>query len=133
MAPEILEEGKINEKVDIYNFGMILYEMLTNLIPFYNISNQAQISFTIIKGNRPILPNNCPPKMKETVHKCWEGNPSLRPTSIQILAQFELILLDSEFKSIKEEYISSEWDFTIDLLNFNGDDNLGWKNKSNYS
>lgn len=136
MAPEILEGGKINEKVDIYSFGMILYEMSTNLIPFKGL-NHVQIATKVcVKKERPIIPNESNPKIKELATKCWEGNPSLRQSSIQILAQLERILMSNEFNSIKEEYISSEWDFPIDFLNFNGNesnDNLGWKNKSNYS
>ena len=87
MAPEILEEGKINEKVDIYSFGMILYEMSTNLIPFKGL-NQTQIAIkSSVKKERLALPTSYPSKMKEIVHKCWEGDPLLKPTSIQILAQ----------------------------------------------
>ncbi len=126
MAPELVEEGKINEKIDIYSFGMILYEMATNLIPFKNLTH-VQIITQLLKGNRPFLPDDYDIRMKELVNKCWNQNASSRPSSNQVLAQLELILLDPQSQSIREEYISSEWDFTLDFQN-----DSRWESKQNY-
>ncbi len=34
MAPEILMAKRYNEKVDVYSFGMLLYEMVSGKLPY---------------------------------------------------------------------------------------------------
>jgi len=44
--------SKYNEKVDIYSFGMILYEIICNRIPFDNLKNNTHIMSVVLDGNR---------------------------------------------------------------------------------
>ena len=58
MAPELLDEnGIINEKCDVYSFGMILYEIVSNLIPYYDRKTPEQVMFSIIQGKKPLSQN----------------------------------------------------------------------------
>ena len=42
MAPEFLDSSiSPSEKVDIYSFGMILYEIANNLIPFHEYADSS--------------------------------------------------------------------------------------------
>ena len=34
MAPELFGKGKYNEKVDIYSFGIVLYQLFTEREPY---------------------------------------------------------------------------------------------------
>ena len=36
MAPEMIRNEKYSEKVDCWSLGIILHEILTNYLPFYN-------------------------------------------------------------------------------------------------
>ncbi|KAG2279891.1 hypothetical protein Bca52824_051111 [Brassica carinata] len=54
MAPEVLRNESADEKSDIYSFGVVLWELATEKIPWENL-NAMQVSFLIdriIKGQK---------------------------------------------------------------------------------
>ncbi|XWS13062.1 hypothetical protein CRYUN_Cryun36dG0005200 [Craigia yunnanensis] len=52
MAPELYEED-YNELVDVYSFGMCVFEMLTSEYPYSECSNPAQIYKKVTSGKLP--------------------------------------------------------------------------------
>jgi serine/threonine protein kinase len=88
------DENKIptTEKVDIYSFGMVLYEIITNCLPFFGKTDPQVLKIVNFSQRRPIIPDDsCDIKLKELISKCWKHNPLERPTIVQILATLELI------------------------------------------
>lgn len=65
MAPETLSKEGCNEKSDVYSFGIVLYELLTNRIPFQELQGTPyyeQLPTLIPEGLRPNLgPRALPP------------------------------------------------------------------------
>jgi len=78
--------SKYNEKVDIYSFGMILYEIISNRIPFDNLKNNTHIMSVVLDGNRPELDILDDSMLKKLIQSCWDKDPSNRPSSLQVLA-----------------------------------------------
>ena len=39
MAPEVLEKSRYTEAADIYSFGMILFELITETLPFAELNS----------------------------------------------------------------------------------------------
>jgi serine/threonine protein kinase len=90
MAPELFdEEGKLTEKVDIYSFGMVLFEISTNLFPFEGM-DIFKIAFAVHQGKRPIIPDHCNPFFKSLIEQCWNQDYSKRPSIIEVCARLEL-------------------------------------------
>ena len=84
MAPEIFESTNYTNKVDIYSYGIVMWEMLTNDVPFKGMT-PIQIAFKITKDNsRPEFPPNAPRPLKSLIQKCWDRDPNKRPTFSQI-------------------------------------------------
>lgn len=82
MAPELfLEDQKITEKVDIYAFAIVVYEILTLTTPFEKFPNPFQISHFVTKGGRPDLKNIECPDMASFIEQCWDQDPANRPSS----------------------------------------------------
>eukprot|EP01132_Coremiostelium_polycephalum_P005360 gene5360-6689_t len=82
-APEVTKGEKYSEKVDVFGFGMILYEMFTRRVPFHQFE-PVQASFKIAGGERPPLPDSIDNRWTTLIQKCWEQNPANRPSFLQI-------------------------------------------------
>src|SRR5207248_428224 len=53
VSPEVLTKKAYSEASDIYSFGMIMYEILTGLPPFHNLSHDEFLTIKICQGLRP--------------------------------------------------------------------------------
>lgn len=90
LAPEVLAEleqpnGKCNatntEKGDVYSFGMLCFELLTGKVPFEDGHLQGeQMRNNIRAGERPLFSYASPKYLANLTKKCWQTNPSLRPS-----------------------------------------------------
>ena len=52
-APEIIKAEKYNEKVDVYAFGILMFEVVTQRVPYSNINNQYELMNKVQNGYRP--------------------------------------------------------------------------------
>lgn len=105
--------SKYNEKVDIYSFGMILYEIICNRIPFDNLKNNAHIMSVVLDGNRPELDILDDSMLKKLIQSCWDKDPSNRPSSLQVLANLQLLSYEEPYS---ESLITSKYSFPTNLL-----------------
>lgn len=82
VAPEVLQGQTYTKKSDIYSFGMIMYEMLTGLPPFYDQAHDPILGARICTGLRPQFQIAVPALLENLVKQCWDTEPSQRPFSI---------------------------------------------------
>ncbi|OHS97389.1 hypothetical protein TRFO_36394 [Tritrichomonas foetus] len=80
MAPEIFMNDPYDFKVDVYAFGMIVYEILTSLEPFPDINNPMELGMKICNGERPSYPENFSPIFTTLIDRCLAQYPAHRPT-----------------------------------------------------
>uniref|UniRef100_A0A803QH33 Protein kinase domain-containing protein n=1 Tax=Cannabis sativa TaxID=3483 RepID=A0A803QH33_CANSA len=92
MAPEMIKHKSYGRKVDVYSFGLILWELVAGTIP-YEEMNPIQAAFAVVNKNlRPVIPGNCPPAMKALIEQCWCLQSEKRPEFwqiVKVLEQFE--------------------------------------------
>ncbi|XP_048320255.2 serine/threonine/tyrosine-protein kinase HT1 [Ziziphus jujuba] len=89
MAPELIKHKCYGRKVDVYSFGLILWEMVAGTIPFEDM-NPIQAAFAVVNKNlRPIIPGDCPPAMRALIEQCWSLQPDKRPEFWQIVKVLE--------------------------------------------
>lgn len=91
MAPELINGENYSNKVDVFAYSYILYEIWT-LRKAWSDKKKLKL-FSLIdfinKGQRPIIKNDEIPKpYVDLIKKCWETDPNSRPTFIQIVKQF---------------------------------------------
>ncbi|KAK9065344.1 hypothetical protein SSX86_016727 [Deinandra increscens subsp. villosa] len=95
MAPEMIKRKPYGRKVDVYGFGLILWEMVAGTIPYKDMT-PIQAAFAVVHKNlRPSIPANCPPAMRALIEQCWSSNPEKRPEFwqvVKVLEEFETLI-----------------------------------------
>jgi len=114
MAPELLAFRPFDEKVDVYAFGIILWEFLTRELPFQHITTLDELCTTICdRHERPPLPldknvsNNISTlgsddiiakydtsSLCDLITSCWHPKASSRPSFSTIITCLDDIIVD---------------------------------------
>ncbi|EXX59975.1 Sps1p [Rhizophagus irregularis DAOM 197198w] len=84
IAPEIFKGAAFSKESDIYSFGMIMWEVTTGCKPFANVEHDHNLIFKILDGERPKITKDTPECYDDLMKKCWDSNPSKRPTIYEI-------------------------------------------------
>lgn len=71
VAPEILEGKPFNQSVDIYAYGIILWELLTREDYCANFNYVIDIINHISSGHRENIPAFSPPLYTMLITMCW--------------------------------------------------------------
>jgi serine/threonine protein kinase len=85
MAPEVATSKPYNHKVDVYSFGIILWELMSYEKPFYGMNREQFYQKVVIRCERPIINKKWPEGLVSLMTKCWSFNPGMRPTFSQIV------------------------------------------------
>ncbi|GFP91055.1 serine/threonine-protein kinase edr1 [Phtheirospermum japonicum] len=86
MAPELLNGSatRVSEKVDVFSFGIALWEILTGEEPYANMHCGAIIGGIVKNTLRPLIPERCDPEWRKLMEQCWSADPEARPSFTEI-------------------------------------------------
>ncbi len=74
-----------NEKNDIYSFGMLLWEIYTETIPF-DVKLSELKKYILEEKYRPEVSNEINKEIAELIRACWDSEINKRPSSDKILS-----------------------------------------------
>ncbi|PKY25565.1 kinase-like protein [Rhizophagus irregularis] len=89
IAPEIFNGAAFSKESDVYSLGMIMWELTTGCKPFANVEHNFSLIYEIIDGKRPEITSDTPECFANLMKKCWDSEPSKRPTTDEIKVIFE--------------------------------------------
>jgi serine/threonine protein kinase len=90
-APELFREGApYTRKVDVFAFGLVVYEVLTGTAVFPSTAYAAPILTKILSGEMPVVPDECGSLMQDLIPRCWKTEPEERPTFDEIIREFDV-------------------------------------------
>ncbi|OMJ91914.1 hypothetical protein SteCoe_5475 [Stentor coeruleus] len=84
MAPELFKKQLYDEKVDIFAFGTLIWEILAREVP-YDALDPGDIKDKVLRGDlRLDQPLNTPRKLVNLIDMCRQANSSSRPSFQEI-------------------------------------------------
>nr|CAD1836068.1 unnamed protein product [Ananas comosus var. bracteatus] len=128
MAPELLNgsSNKVSEKVDVFSFGIVMWEILTGDEPYANMHygaiiglNDILVCTTVIdQGSnnfptlqhlrgivnntlRPPVPATCDLEWRKLMELCWAPDPAQRPSFTEIASRLRSMSVASQTKPSK--------------------------------
>jgi serine/threonine protein kinase len=106
MAPEVTRGGNYDSKVDIFALGIILYQICSNQrYPYLKEKGNTTIQFSVAQdGLRPDV-NRVEDEFKGFVplmKRCWDEDPSKRPTADEKAREKPVVVDLSERKVIRK-------------------------------
>ncbi|RIB13615.1 kinase-like domain-containing protein [Gigaspora rosea] len=130
VAPEVLCGQQPNQTSDIYSFGIIMWTLASGLRPWYDRPHDFELARLIChEGLRPDIDElikDIPNLYRELMERCWDPNPSNRPTALELnnlLGKWIICICDDPNPSpISEEFFNAEerrWDLIGNQLNNN--------------
>uniref|UniRef100_A0A8D0EAZ9 Mitogen-activated protein kinase kinase kinase n=1 Tax=Salvator merianae TaxID=96440 RepID=A0A8D0EAZ9_SALMN len=110
MAPEVIRNEPVSEKVDIWSFGVVLWELLTGEIPYKDVDSSAIIWGVGSNSLHLPVPSTCPDGFKILMKQTWQSKPRNRPSFRQILMHLDIASADV-LATPQETYFKSqaEW------------------------
>lgn len=122
VAPEVLQGHPYTQASDIYSFGIVAYELLTSLPPYYDrrVHDVNQLGVAICQGLRPQFNIKIPSLLADLINRCWDVNPDKRPTANEIERDLRTWQENNEFtKQLREfEEFNNNLPIEIKFPNF---------------
>ncbi|XP_051115433.1 uncharacterized protein LOC127240674 [Andrographis paniculata] len=92
MAPEVLRNEPSTEKSDIFSFGVILWELMTECVPWSNLNPLQVVGVVGFMDRRLDIPDNIDPQVSSIISDCWKSNPEDRPSFEVIINRMTAII-----------------------------------------
>jgi len=112
MAPELMNASPYNCKVDVYALGMLMWEIMAERHPFYEVKRVWDVPRLVVSGMRPACDDRWPAQVRDLIAICWLQSPQHRPNMSAVasaLSDFYEIERD-DYEKIKKKKKKAEKD-----------------------
>lgn len=104
MAPEVIRNEQYSEKIDIYSFGVVLWELVTCEVPYKSL-DQNSIMWGVGSNKLKLpVPSSAPEGIRILLLQCLNIKPRNRPSFAQILKHLDVVWNNETLLKLEEEY-----------------------------
>jgi len=113
----VAQDRPYGKGVDVYSFGILLWEMCTSEKPFVGYSNARHMREVINGGERPKMDSthtsHWPLNLQWMIKSCWSPHPDARPSFETIIETLNNILMELKNQSFRRVRAISEGGGTV--------------------
>ncbi|CAE7706659.1 STY8 [Symbiodinium microadriaticum] len=112
MAPEVANCEPYDQSVDVYSFGILMYQVLTGITPFLGCKREKFMLDVVQNNMRPIVApvealaadrrccRETSDKLIGMMRRCWDPNRISRPT--MLIVYEELVAMHASELAMKD-------------------------------
>jgi serine/threonine protein kinase len=119
MAPEVVLGRSYHHSVDVYSFGILIWQVASGKVPFRDMGKKTYFDRVVVGGQRPRIDTRWPLAFAHLLRQCWHEDKHARPSFVTIVHELELLvkqeesLVLSQHKKLHRRFIRScVWCFT---------------------
>ncbi|RLN79590.1 hypothetical protein BBJ28_00004316 [Nothophytophthora sp. Chile5] len=114
-APEVLAGHKYSEKADVYSLGVVLAELDTGELPFFDARTAdgdkmeaIHILSLVVSGElQPSFSPSCPPDVRTLALSCLNPEPERRPTAAEVVRELNRLLASDRESTTSGGFMAS--------------------------
>jgi serine/threonine protein kinase len=109
-APELHDDSDPSEASDVWAWGLTVFEMLAGEPAFDPQLRLRPLLNRMASNERPPIPKEASPVLKEVLEQCWDQDPTKRPTAAEICVKFadaEWLLVEGAVAKEVEAHVAS--------------------------
>ncbi|KAL1559810.1 putative serine/threonine-protein kinase drkD isoform X1 [Salvia divinorum] len=95
MAPEVLRNELSTEKSDVFSFGVVLWELMTEQIPWSDLNALQVVGVVGFMNSRLDIPSNIDPQISSIISECWTSNSEDRPSFKDMIPKLANLLVQA--------------------------------------
>ena len=99
MAPEVVLRKPYNSSVDVYSFGILLWQMARDQVPFKGYGKEQFVKEVVLGGLRPKLDKSWPTGLTDLIEKSWHKDFLERPTFPEIQERLRSLIKEDLTKN----------------------------------
>lgn len=116
MAPEVIRNEACCDSVDVWSFGVVLWELLTCKIPYQGVDPGAIVWGVGSNSLKLPIPSSAPDGFSLLLQQCWNTTPRNRPAFRQILVHLDILSADSQFGVLSESsYLMNQRSWKVEV------------------
>ena len=102
MAPEVAKHWAYDGMVDVYSFGILLWEICALEEPFAGLTDQQHMQQVVSGDLRPPIDKSWPTELQWLMKKCWSYFSSHRPTWEVVIETLQEVMDDTDFEEAED-------------------------------
>lgn len=111
MAPEVIRNEPCSEKIDIWSYAVVLWELLTCEVPYKDMNPNSILWGVGSNKLQLTIPSKAPDGIKLLLQQCWNYKPRNRPSFSQILKHLDVVVQKEVLLKNDMDYfqVQQEW------------------------